>query len=269
MATSKKTLDEISLHETVGQQYKVRYRFPFAAEFQQERNEIILDLLRGGGDMRVLDVGCGTGVMIDALAARFETILGLDASLEMMSGVDRTPRMKLKKPVLLVMGDAESLPFTDGSMDRIVCRSILHHAESVDRALAEVYRVLRPGGRVAVAEPMNDNPLLRLARWIVRHGKSYGKIHTIDKGFVTTDLVGSIRAAGFVPDQEVRYGFLAYPLCDNPDLVPVLVHMPFRESIARFLRGLDRGLARIPGIRRLSWYAIFGARRPDEDGGKS
>ncbi|MHC4945685.1 MAG: class I SAM-dependent methyltransferase [Planctomycetota bacterium] len=269
MATSKKTLEEISLHETVGQQYKVRYRFPFAAEFQQERNEIILELLEGAEEMEVLDLGCGTGVMIDALAARFGTILGLDASLEMMSGVDRTPRMKLKKPVHLIMGDVESLPFAEGAMDRIVCRSILHHAESVDKALAEVYRVLKPGGRVAIAEPMNDNPLLRLARWIVRHGKSYGKIHTIDKGFVTPDLMKRIRNAGLVPDREVRYGFFAYPLCDNPDLVPVLVYCPFRESIARFLRSVDRGLAKIPGIRRLSWYAIWGARRPLEDRGET
>ena len=57
MTTSKKTLKEIELHKTVGQQYKGRYRYPFAAEFQQERNEITLDLLQGGGRSRVLDLG--------------------------------------------------------------------------------------------------------------------------------------------------------------------------------------------------------------------
>jgi len=91
MSTSKKTLEEISLHQTVGRQYKVRYRFPFAASFQQERNEIILDLLEGGEGIRVLDLGCGTGVMIDALAERFPSILGLDASMEMMTAIDRLP----------------------------------------------------------------------------------------------------------------------------------------------------------------------------------
>jgi ubiquinone/menaquinone biosynthesis C-methylase UbiE len=257
MAASKKTLKEIELHETVGKQYRVRYRFGFAAEFQQERNDIILDLLGGEKRMKVLDLGCGTGVMIDALAGRFQTILGLDASLEMMSAIDRTPRLRSEGRVELVMGDMEALPLREGAVDRVVCRSILHHAGSEVRALEEVARVLKPGGRLVVAEPMNDNPLLRLARWLVRHGKSYGKIHTIDRAFVSPELKRHLAAAGFDVDREVRYGFFAYPLCDNPDLVPLLKYCPFRDRVARGLRALDRFLARIPGIRLLSWYTIL------------
>jgi len=153
----------------------------------------------------------------------------------------------------------EHLPFQEDAFDRVVCRSILHHADSEEKALREVKRVLKPEGRLIVAEPMNDNPLLRLARWMVRHGKSYGKIHTIDKAFVMPELNGFLNDTGFTLEKEIRYGFLAYPLCDNPDLVPLLKYCPFSRIFASFLRAVDRGLARIPLIRRLSWYTILRA----------
>lgn len=264
MTTSKKTLEEIELHKTVGLQYKVRYRFPFAAAFQQERNDIILDLLKGDGEGEglVLDLGCGTGVMIDTLAGRFRYVMGLDASLEMMSAIDRSPRLKCEEPIQLMAGDIEILPLRNEALDFVVCRSILHHANSEDRALEEAFRVLKPGGRMVIAEPMNDNPLLRLARWIVRHGKSYGKIHTIGKAFVAPELKAAVRRAGFDLEKEVRYGFLAYPLCDNPDLVPLLKYCPFSGAVAAALRGVDRLLSRIPLVKGMSWYAIMSAHKP-------
>ncbi|MBU0754132.1 MAG: class I SAM-dependent methyltransferase [Planctomycetes bacterium] len=268
MSTSERTRQEIALHKTVGRQYKVRYRFPFAMAFQEERNKIILDLLAGETDeeTQVLDLGCGTGVMIEALSSRFSSILGLDASMEMMTAVNRNPGNAPKPPIKLIQGDIEALPFENESLERVVCRSILHHAGSLERSLQEVHRVLKPRGKLIVAEPMNDNPLPRMARWIVRHGKSYGKIHTIDKAFMAPHLKAKMREAGFVVDQEVRYGFFAYPLCDNPDLVPLLIYCPFREVLAGALRALDRFLARVPGVRSLSWYAIYETHRPPEGG---
>jgi ubiquinone/menaquinone biosynthesis C-methylase UbiE len=268
MAASSKTREEIELHKTVGQQYRVRYRFPFAADFQRERNEIILDLLGGDQEMRVLDLGCGTGVMIDTLGMRFHRIVGLDVSGEMIEAIDTAPRKEGQSPIMLVLGDMEALPIRDAIFDRVVMRSSLHHVGSEKSVLADIHRILKPGGRLAVAEPVNDNPLFRLARWKARRGKSYGKIHTIGKAFMTPELRGMLEAAGFVIDREVRYGFLAYPLCDNPDLVPLLKYFPFSRAVAAALRGLDRFLARVPLIRKGAWYTIISAKRPAREGEK-
>ena len=266
MASSSKTRDQIELHRTVGRQYRIRYRFPFAADFQMERNRIISELLEGEEDQTVLDLGCGTGVMIDTLAAGFRSVMGMDISLEMISAVETAPRVEGYPPVVLFLGDMESLPLKAGTIDRIVCRSALHHVDQEERVLRNLFQTLKPGGRIVVAEPVNDNPLFRLARWKVRHGKSYGKIHTIDRAFRTKELKGMLRAAGFEIDREVRYGFVAYPLCDNPDLVPVLKHGPFGRAVGAALRAFDRFLAVLPFIRQGSWYTILSARRPDGNG---
>jgi len=264
METSDRTHHEKEIFKTVGQQYKVRYRFPFAAEFQQERNDMIVDLLGGREEMSVLDLGCGTGVMIDTLAGRYQHIAGIDVSEEMISAIDRSPRFKCRSPIEIIIGDIEYLPLMEHSYDLIVCRSILHHTDSEVDSLKEIYRILKPGGRLVIAEPMNDNPIFRGIRAFMRSRKSYGKTHAIDKAFMAPHLRDLVRSAGFIIDREVRYGFLAYPLCENPDLIPVLKYFPFRTHVARFLRAFDRFMAKIPLIKMLSWYGIMSASRPGE-----
>ena len=68
-------------------------------------------------------------------------------------------------------------------------------------------------------------------------------------------------AAGLEVEREIRFGFIAYPLCDNPELVPVLTWLPFADTIATGLRAVDRFLSRVPVIRGQSWYTILAVRR--------
>jgi ubiquinone/menaquinone biosynthesis C-methylase UbiE len=95
---------------------------------------------------RVLDVGCGTGVLAAALAERGSRVWGVDASDEMLvQAATRAGRGLAFKP-----GDAESLPFKDGWFERVVFRLVVHVVDR-QRAFAEARRVLAPGGRVVLA----------------------------------------------------------------------------------------------------------------------
>lgn len=98
---------------------------------------------------RVLDVACGTGALTRAAASRTGpsgAVVGLDANPEMMA-VARSKNMS----IIWVEGRAEALPFADADFDAVVSQFGLMFFDDRPAALREMRRVLRPGGRMAVA----------------------------------------------------------------------------------------------------------------------
>jgi len=254
---SDHTREQIELHRTVANMYRRRSAYPFAQAFQDERNGILLSLTppapADGRSIRAVDLGCGTGIMLELLVGRYGRAIGLDVSQEMLDGYAEEGR----RHVGLVRGDMAGLPYAADSFDVAVCRSALHHMDDEVAVLKEICRVLAPTGRLILGEPANDNVLTRLARWWVRRRPSFGTLHTIDRAYTRRQLRDLLDQAGLEVRREVRFGFLAYPLCDNPDLVPVLKVLPFANGIARVLRAVDRFLARVPLLRTQSWYTML------------
>ena len=104
--------------------------------------DVALALLAAAAPARLLEVGCGTG----ALAARCAAELGcevvaLDASAEMV-------RATQALGIAAMTGDVQELPFPDGAFDCAVAAWMLYHVPDLDRGVAELARVLRPGGRL-------------------------------------------------------------------------------------------------------------------------
>jgi len=95
---------------------------------------------------RVLEVGCGTGRLAAALAERGARVWGVDPSEDMLAQA----RATAGKDVGFKLGRAEALPFKDGWFERAVLRLVVHLVDR-PRALAELARVLAPGGRAAIA----------------------------------------------------------------------------------------------------------------------
>jgi ubiquinone/menaquinone biosynthesis C-methylase UbiE len=260
-ATSQKTRDEIAMHREVAHMYRRRSRWDFAQDFQDERNAIMMSLAPHDAQLTAVDLGCGTGIMLDLLAKRFHRVVGLDASQEMLDGYDPD---KLGDGLMLLRGDMAALPVADGSFDIVICRSALHHMDDEVGVLAEICRVLSPKGSLILGEPANDNVVTRLARWWIRRRPSYGKLHTIDRAYTRRQLRDLLSAAGLMVEREVRFGFIAYPLCDNPEVVPVLRWLPFNRALGAALRVVDRMLSAIPIVRTQSWYTMLEVRRVHE-----
>ena len=105
-----------------------------------------LDAARVTRGCRVLDVCAGHGVLAAAAAARGATVCGLDFTEEVVAVARRNvPGVEFRQ------GDAQDLPYPDGSFDAVLCGYGVIHVPEPDRALSEMCRVVKRGGRVAVS----------------------------------------------------------------------------------------------------------------------
>lgn len=112
----------------------------------QRKVRAMLESLRsrvGGG--RLLDLGCGTGFIINLARDLFKEIDGVDVTPAMLAKVDTS-----SGNVRLHNQPAERLPFADGHFDLVTCYAFIHHVEDYSAILKEAFRVLRPGGLLYV-----------------------------------------------------------------------------------------------------------------------
>lgn len=105
-----------------------------------------LHLRRGD---RVLDLGCGTGTDLAAASTAAGWAVGVDLSTTMITAAARRSEGRFA----LVTGDGQRLPFGAGSFDACSCRAVLVHTPAPEQTMAEIRRVLAPGGRVVLSEP--------------------------------------------------------------------------------------------------------------------
>jgi len=127
---------------------------------------------RAGG--RYLDIGCGTGdVALGLLRQAPEALVaGVDPAQQMLAIAARKAQRAGVGPgrLSLSVGDAMALPFADGAFDGIASAFTLRNFADRAAALAEMRRVLAPGGRLAILETsVPRNPALRLGHWLHMH----------------------------------------------------------------------------------------------------
>jgi ubiquinone/menaquinone biosynthesis C-methylase UbiE len=128
--------------------------------------ERVVELAAPQAGERLLDAGCGTGLTALRMAARFPgcAVHGIDISPRMIAAARRNADRQVLT-VDLRIGDITALPFSDASFDAVITNLMFHHLdlEEKRRAVLEIARILRPGGRYISAEfgPRAENPLQR------------------------------------------------------------------------------------------------------------
>ena len=119
----------------------------------------------GPGDV-ALDVATGTGHTALAVAEHAAEVIGLDVSSKMLAEARRLAAEQGRANVRFVEGSAEALPFPDGQFTLVTSRHAPHHFRSVETFLAEVFRVLKAGGRFVIADQIS--PAADDQAWIDR-----------------------------------------------------------------------------------------------------
>jgi SAM-dependent methyltransferase len=124
------------------------------AALQDERaaalGEAVRSFLLPRADERAIDVGTGAGALAFALAPLVREVVGVDRVPELLELARE--RVADHPNVTFVEGDAEHLPFDDGSFDLAATLRTLHHVPRPELVLAELVRVTRPGGRLLVVD---------------------------------------------------------------------------------------------------------------------
>jgi len=172
-------------HEEIGDDLSAHMQNCFTSTRKQIVDAIArLRLTSPRDPRRVLEIGCSTGFKTFALQRQFPDaeVFGVDpdaAAIELACGMGkRLDRTGFPRVPEFREGVGEKLPFDDDSFDLIVCVTVIEHVTDVDRCLAEIARVMRPGGLLyleapnylwpfephvrAIMLPLGPKPLLRL-----------------------------------------------------------------------------------------------------------
>jgi ubiquinone/menaquinone biosynthesis C-methylase UbiE len=127
--------------------------------FDQAIGESVVKATELDSNGTAVDVGCGTGFLTKQLATHTQgrcKIIGVDLSPSMLEvAKENVAKLGLLESVEFRVGDAENLPVEDDVADAVVGNMVLHHCPTPKRAIAEMTRVVRPGGKVVFADLEN------------------------------------------------------------------------------------------------------------------
>jgi ubiquinone biosynthesis O-methyltransferase len=113
--------------------------------------QLLLETLGSVPRKTLLDVGCGEGALASDLARYGAIVTGLDADPAMIAAARRRAEAEAL-PLQFIEGQAESLPFESATFDLVLAVTVLCFVRDVERAVKEMARVLKPGGRLVIGE---------------------------------------------------------------------------------------------------------------------
>jgi ubiquinone/menaquinone biosynthesis C-methylase UbiE/DNA-binding MarR family transcriptional regulator len=155
---------------------------------ESEVERALLDLVPVGETSALLDIGTGTGRMLEILAPRAEHAVGIDTSREMLT----IARVNLERAGLrncsIRQGDMYQLPLPGASFDTVVIHQVLHYADRPAAVIQEASRVLRPGGRLLIVD-------------FAPHALEFLRVDHAHRrlGFADDEILDWCRAAGLDP----------------------------------------------------------------------
>lgn len=192
--------------------YDAWFQTPHGQYVYRYEREMILDLAEVQKNMYVADVGCGTGIYTNEFCAAGARVVGIDISPEMLA-IAAEKNKAWGNRVSFVTADAAALPFPDNAFDMVVSITAMEFFEEPRLCLHEMYRILRPGGRMIVATLGNLSLWSierRIKTWFKRTIFSHTRFYSIRDiarlldPITISDWRGGIFIPPFAPSTLIR-----------------------------------------------------------------
>ena len=206
--TPAATQDQRRLHAALAERRTKSQEFfsSSAGQWDRVRDELFGDRVHfaalaalADADWIAGDLGCGTGQVSAALAPFVGRVIAVDSSAAMLQAAKR--RLAGFDNIDLRRGELEALPIDDARLDMAALMLVLHHVPEPEKAVAEVARVLKPGGRIIVGDMLpHDRDSYRHQMghvWLGFSDEHIGRM-LADAGF------GRIRTVGLPADPHVK-----------------------------------------------------------------
>jgi SAM-dependent methyltransferase len=200
--------------------------------------QLIEDAALGPGQL-ALEIGCGTGIFLEKVARSGARIHGMDLSPDLLAramarGIPETR---------VLLGDAHRMPYADATFDAVYGSSILHHLD-LEAALRECLRVLKPGGRLALAEPNLWNPQIAFM-YLIGPRVPFG-LSPDEMAFTRSRIRRLLERLGYVQVAVRPVDFL---------------HPAVPARLVAAVERLSRGLERLPLVREIAGSLLIRAQK--------
>ena len=195
---------------------------------------------------RVADLGCGSGVFTNLLQQASYDATGVDLSPKLIaSGQRKFPHLRL------IEGDIEKLAFPSGSLDGALLSGVVHHLPDPSKCAAEMFRVLRPGGKFVAFDPNRMNPFMYLYR--DRSSPFYSQVGVTEneRPVLAGEVARVFERAGFKVSTDYLGG-LAYRY----------VASTRTRSLLPIYNAIDAAFSRFGLLKRLRPFVLTSGAKP-------
>lgn len=224
------------------------YHRRYQASAMSATGAALVELVQAIGAQRVLEVGCGTGRWLEELRPHVSLAVGLDRSLGMLAQA-----RERQVPALLVQADAGSLPLQSDVVDLVFSVNAFHHFADKRAYIAAAYRLLRPGGRLAI---LGSDPHGRERDWFVYRYFEGVYATDLQRFLPITEIAGMMQQQGFKRlehrvVESIRSRFAGREVFSDPFLeknscsqLALLSQAEYQAGLERIRQDIERAEAR-------------------------
>jgi SAM-dependent methyltransferase len=248
-------------YETIAADYMTNLAYPHTEEYMAYLDRVLIEVVDFDRVGTIAELCCGHGEAFRLMQGKVERGVGVDISVAMLEqAVGRFG----SKYLMFVQGDVTNAPLAANAFDSVFMLGGIHHINDRSKLFSEIFRILKPGGRLYFREPVNDFFLWRWIRALI-YRIAPALDHETERPLRRRETLTAIETAGLTCRHYRTHGFLGFCLFMNSDVL--VFNRAFRlipgiRLITRAAARLDELVLRLPGFHSAGLQVVGVAEKP-------